>query len=327
MSATLELPVEQRDAFACFGSRCTVIVADTRIADAQAAVAQARRRLLEWHGQFSRFETGSELTRLNDAPEETVAVSPMMRRVVEAAVNAARETGGLVDPTLVSEIERAGYDSHFEGDGLPLAVALALAPDRAPGAPAPGASWRHVRTDRRAGTVTRPPGVRIDPGGIAKGVFADELASLLSGYEAFAVDCGGDMRLGGRLALAREVHVASPFDDSTLHTFAVRSGGVATSGIGRRSWLDRDGRPAHHLLDPASGRPAFTGIVQVTALAPTAIEAEALSKAALLSGPAQAERLLAHGGAIVLEDGNFVALQPARGPGAYGEALAAGARG
>ena len=312
MSATIELPIEQRDAFACFGSRCTVIVADGRVADARAAVAQARRRLLEWHGQFSRFQPGSELTRMNDAPEETVPVSPMMRRIVHAAVNAARATEGLVDPTLVSEIERAGYESHFEGDGLPLGVALALAPDRAPAAPAPDANWRRVRTDRRAGTVTRPPGVRIDPGGIAKGVFADELASLLSGYEAFVVDCGGDMRIGGRLGLARDVHVASPFDESILHTFAVATGAIATSGIGRRSWLDRDGRPAHHLLDPASGRPAFTGIVQVTALAPTAIEAESLSKAALLSGPARAERVLVHGGAIVLEDGNFVVLEPAR---------------
>jgi thiamine biosynthesis lipoprotein len=312
MSATIGLPIEQRDAFACFGSRCTVIVADRQVADARAAVAQARRRLLEWHGQFSRFQRGSEMTRMNEAAEETVAVSPMMRRVVEAAVNAARATGGLVDPTLVSEIERAGYESHFDGEGLPLGVALALAPDRAPAAPAPDANWLHVRTDRRAGTVARPPGVRIDPGGIAKGVFADELASLLSGYEAFVVDCGGDMRLGGRLALARDVHVASPFDESILHTFAVASGGVATSGVGRRSWLDRDGRPAHHLLDPASGRPAFTGIVQVTALAPTAIAAESLSKAALLSGPARAERVLVHGGAIVLEDGNFVVLEPAR---------------
>jgi hypothetical protein len=49
MSATLELPVEQRDTFACFGSRCTVIVADARAADARQAVEQARRRLLEWH--------------------------------------------------------------------------------------------------------------------------------------------------------------------------------------------------------------------------------------------------------------------------------------
>jgi len=309
MSATIELPVEQQDAFACFGSRCTVIVADARVADAADAVGQAELRLLEWHEQFSRFQADSELMRLNRAPEETVSVSPMMRRVVEAAVRAAATTGGLVDQTLLTEIERAGYDSHFEGDGMPLAVALALAPDRAPGGPSRNASWKLVRTDRRAGTVTRPPGVRIDPGGIAKGVFADELASLLSGYGAFVVDCGGDMRLGGRLGLAREVNVASPFDESILHTFTIASGGVATSGVGRRSWLDRDGRPAHHLLDPATGQPAFTGIVQVTALAPTATEAESLSKAALLSGPVAAERVLVHGGAIVLEDGNFVVLE------------------
>jgi FAD:protein FMN transferase len=309
MSATIDVPVEQRDEFACFGSRCTVIVADARVSDAKGAVAQARRRLLQWHGQFSRFEAGSELTRLNNARAETVAVSPMMRRIVEAAIEAAGATGGLVDPTLVGEIEQAGYDSHFDGDGLPLAVALALAGDRAPGRPAVAARWRSVWTDRRNATVTRPPGVRIDAGGIAKGVFADELAALLAGYDAFVVDCGGDMRLGGRLDLAREVHVASPFDESLVHTFALAGGGVATSGIGRRSWLDPEGRPAHHLLDPRSGRPAFTGVVQVTALAPTATEAESLSKAALLSGPERAEQVLVHGGAIVLEDGNFVVLE------------------
>ena len=312
MSATIAVPTEQCETFACFGSHCTVIVADARVADAQAAVASARRRLLEWHEQFSRFETGSELTRLNGDPDATVRVSPMMRRVVEAGVKAAHATRGLVDPTLLAEIERAGYDGHLEPDGVPVAVALALAPARAPGHAAVDPAWRRVRTDRRAGTVTRPPGVRIDPGGIAKGVFADELAAVLSGYGAFVVDCGGDMRLGGSLALARDVHVASPFDESMLHTFALAGGGVATSGIGRRGWIDREGRPAHHLLDPATGRPAFTGIVQVTALAPTATEAEALSKAALLSGPTQAERLLVHGGAIVLEDGNFVVLETAR---------------
>ncbi|MBV8220468.1 MAG: FAD:protein FMN transferase, partial [Solirubrobacterales bacterium] len=142
MSATIDTPVEQRDEFACFGSRCTVIVADARVSDAERAVAEARRRLLEWHGQFSRFEAGSELTRLNDAREETVAVSPMMRRVVQAAVEAAGATDGLVDPTLVGEIEEAGYASHFDGDGLPLVVALALAGDRARGRPSGDARWR-----------------------------------------------------------------------------------------------------------------------------------------------------------------------------------------
>lgn len=318
MSATISVPVdrrvplEQRDTFTCFGSRCTVIVADAREADAATAAAMARARLLEWHGRFSRFEPGSELTRLNADPSATVPVSPLLRRIVEAGVNAARATDGLVDPTLVPEIERAGYASHLEPDGLPLLDALALAPPREPARPSPRARWRAIRVDRRAATVSRPPGVRIDPGGIAKGVFADELAALLAGFEAFVVDCGGDMRLGGTRALRRDVHVASPFDGSVLHTFNLCAGGVATSGIGRRAWIGADGRPAHHLLDPGSGRPAFTGVVQVTALAPTATEAEALSKAALLHGARAADRVLVHGGAAVFDDGNFMVLEPAR---------------
>jgi thiamine biosynthesis lipoprotein len=285
-----------------------VIVADARVADAKRAVEQAHQRLLEWHGQFSRFQADSELTRLNHAPDETVAVSPMMRRVVEAAVRAAYATGGLVDTTLLTEIERAGYESDFEGEGMPLAVALALAPDRAPGRPAPDSNWRHVRTDRRAGTVTRPPGVQIDPGGIAKGVFADELAASLGTCAAYAVDCAGDVRLGGQAGLTRAIEVESPFDGTVIHRYDLAAAGVATSGIGARSWLDDAGRPAHHLLDPATGAPAFTGLVQVTALAPTAGEAEALAKAALLAGPAHAPAWLPHGGVIIGDDGTVTVI-------------------
>ena len=62
--------------------------------------------------------------------------------------------------------------------------------------------------------------------------------------------------------------------------------------------------PAHHLLDPGSGRPAFTGIVQATALAPTALEAETRSKAAVLSGPRGASSWLVHGGLVVFDDGH-----------------------
>jgi FAD:protein FMN transferase len=64
------------------------------------------------------------------------------------------------------------------------------------------------------------------------------------------------------------------------------------------------------LLDPSTGRPAFTGVVQATALAPTGVEAEVLSKAAVLSGPAGARRWLAHGGLIVLDNGGFEVFEP-----------------
>lgn len=67
---------------------------------------------------------------------------------------------------------------------------------------------------------------------------------------------------------------------------------VATSGTGSRLWSTADGGNAHHLLDPATGESAWTGLVSATALAPTAVEAETLAKAALLSGPGGARQHL-----------------------------------
>jgi thiamine biosynthesis lipoprotein len=132
---------------------------------------------------------------------------------------------------------------------------------------------------------------------------------MLDTHPSFAVNCAGDLLIGGSGRTTRAIRVESPFDGRILHTFESARTGVATSGIGRRSWLGRDGKPAHHLLDPASGRPAFTGIVQVTALAPSALLAEIYAKAALLGGPRAAHGWLRHGGVIVFDDGSHQVVQ------------------
>jgi thiamine biosynthesis lipoprotein len=297
---------EAIETFPCFGGTATVIVmGDGPAGRAAAAAALARRRLEEWHGQFSRFEPDSELSLLNADPRATVPVSAVMARLIAAILDAASASGGLVDATLVGPLERAGYAQTLEPAPIPLARVLAMAPTRAPAGPDPGARCAEVALDRAGGTVTRPPGLRFDSGGIAKGLFGDILAQVLALHASYAVACAGDVRFGGASRLERPVDVASPFDGSTLHTFLLGDGAAATSGIGRRSWLDAEGRPAHHLLDPATGRPAFTGVVRATALAPTAVEAEVLAKTALLRGPGRALATLRHGGLVVFDDGHF----------------------
>ena len=279
--------------FACFGSSCLV--------DAEPeAAARARARLLEWHDRFSRFRPGSELSRLNADPRAAVPVSETMARLVEAVIEAGERTGGLVDGTLAAEIEAAGYRGDL-GAPLPLRLALRLAPVRRPARAGAAARWRELRLED--GVLRRPPGLRIDSGGLAKGLFADLIAAELDG--TFAVDCGGDLRIGGA---PREIHVADPFGGPPLHTFTLADAAVATSGIGNRSWLGAGGRPAHHLLDPATGRSAFTGVVQATAIAPTALEAEMRAKAAVLAGPERAADWLPHGGAVVYDSGRISVL-------------------
>jgi thiamine biosynthesis lipoprotein len=291
--------VEAHIVFACFGSTCSVHVGGD---GGVRAVASARRRLLSWHDRFTRFSPESELSRLNADTRPEVPTSPIMRRFATAVVDAARLTGGLVDATLLAQIESAGYTSD-RGPSTLLRDALALAPPRHPAQPRPAARWPSLGVDDRSGVVRRPPGLGLDSGGLAKGLFADVLAERLARHPSFAVECAGDLRVGGA---ARSVRVTSPFDGELIHTFELADVGVATSGIGRRSWIDERGRPAHHLLDPASGRPAFTGVVQATAIAPTALEAEIRAKAAVLAGPDEGAGWLSHGGVLVLDDASVL---------------------
>jgi FAD:protein FMN transferase len=301
---------EATNTFTCFGGNCTILVdGDGPAGTPREAVTAATDQLLEWHARFSRFKAESELAVLNRDARERLPVSPVMARFLAAVVDSARLTGGLVDATLLDQIEEVGYEADHLRASLALPLAMALAPPRAPAGPDPAGRWREIEVDHEAGEVTRPAGLHLDGGGIVKGLFADLIGDLLAGHDGYAVDCEGDLRVGGAAGALRTIEVRAPFDGSVLHELGVSDGGVATTSITKRSWLDR-GRPAHHLLDPATGRPAYTGIVQVTALAPTALEGEALAKAALLSGPDAAAGWLRHGGVVVFDDLSHLVVAP-----------------
>jgi thiamine biosynthesis lipoprotein len=269
--------------------------------DVASVFAEIERRL-------SRFDGNSDLSRLNSDPRFSVPVAPLLRGAVGAALRAARLTGGLVDPTLLGAMRRFGYgESRAHVEPPSVLHALRSAPPRRAARPDPAARWRAVEVDERAGLIRRPPGIELDLGGSVKGWTADLLATRLAVHGRCAVDCGGDLRVVAWPGAPWEVRVRHPLSGEVAYTLHVDAGGVATSGIDARLWERDDCGFAHHLIDPASRTPAWTGLISATALAPTALEAEALAKAALLSGPAAGRALLrTRAGGVLIHDGGEV---------------------
>jgi FAD:protein FMN transferase len=268
----------------------------------RAAAAVVEQLLRRQHGLLTRFDPASELCRLNADPREVVPVSGILAGALRAALDAAELTDGLVDPTLLGELERAGYAGSRRGmEPADMRAALRSAPWRRPARPHPRARWRAIEVHEES--VRRPPGLRLDLGGSAKGYAADSAAALLAGYPSYAIDVGGDIAVGGTAGAPRIAAVEDPLGRRDLR-FRLTRGAVATSGISRRLWSTADGF-GHHLIDPATGRPAWTGVVQATAFADTTVRAEALAKAALLAGPEAGLCVLQPGGgALVLDDGS-----------------------
>ena len=116
-----------------------------------------------------------------------------------------------------------------------------------------------VRVDGRR--IELEPGFRLDLGGIAKGYAVDRAAALLAAAGPVPRQRGRRPRRRGRLW---PVGVETADGELTL---GLEDGALATSGRDRRRWR-RDGREQHHLIDPATGAPAESDLLRVTARRP-----------------------------------------------------------
>jgi FAD:protein FMN transferase len=245
------------------------------------ALAAARSQLAELEARWSRFRPNSEISTLNRTAGRPVAVSPETLTVLALAVLGWQATDGRFDPTVLDALEAAGYDRSLEqlpadGEGM----------DGSRPTPGPAPGLAGIRLDAGAGTVTLPAGTRLDLGGIAKGYTADLLCARLraAGAAGVCVNVGGDLRVGGTAPRGGPWAVAVPHPHGgQAATLELTDGAAATSSPLRRTW-HAGSRPAHHLIDPRTGQPAATGILQVSVVTGEAWWAEVAAKAAFLAG-------------------------------------------
>ncbi len=259
------------------------------------AAARVERRFAREERRFSRFRGDSELTRVNRAAGSATRVSRPFAEVLRMALEAAAATDGLFDPTVHDALVAAGYDRDF--DEVLAGARGALHPA------VPCGRWPEVEVD---GCLVRPPAdVHLDLGGIAKGWTVDRAAedALAAGLPWALVNAGGDLRIAGS-APALDVAVEDPeHPEEALVRLRLSVGAVATSSVAKRSW----GPGHHHVIDPRTGAPAATELLQASVWAPTCAEAEVLATRALLQGRSAAASLPC---VLVTDDGDVLVAMP-----------------
>ncbi len=250
----------------------------------------------------SRFRADSELSRLHAADGRPMRVGPLLMEAIAVALEAARATGGLVDPTIGAAVIAAGYDRDF-GD---------LPPDGTPRPSAATPGGRAVRLDRERMLVQLAPGTRLDLGATAKALAADRAAAAAAataGPHGVLVALGGDIATAGRApAGGWPVGIADGHRDAAPDaTVALADGGLATSSTTQRRWRS-GGEELHHILDPRSGRPAPVVWRTVSVAAPTCVRANTASTAAIILGAEAPAWLAARGlpARLVARDGTVV---------------------
>ena len=224
--------------------------------DGEQAVDETRQEIQRLDRLLDRTESSSE--------RGSAAVSSEVFSLIQSAVTYGSATGHAFDITVAPVVSAWGFTTdHYQvPDQATLSTLL-----------------RHVDSDQLTllagedgGTVALGQGQSIDLGGIAKGYTSDRAEAIFraAGVESGSISLGGNVYVQGSKpdgSLWR-VAVQDPQNSSAAAVVLELSDAYAVTSGGYQRYFDQDGKRYHHIIDPATGFPADSGLLSVTVVAP-----------------------------------------------------------
>jgi thiamine biosynthesis lipoprotein len=274
------------------GTTWTIILYGGDERESAAALSLAFDELGRIEGFLSIHRPESELSRVNSLASSTsVALSPELLELLVRCGHYFQMSEGAFDITVGPLME--AWSLRRGGGRSPAREDLADAVSRT--------GFKHLHLDpfRRSVRFGRP-GMQIDPGGIGKGYAADRLAEQLiaAGFDVALIAASRSTILGlgspPRSRAGWPVDIMHPTARSrAIAEASLRDRALSTSGSLEKGFWS-GGRCYSHLIDPRTGEPA-TGSLQVSVLAPRAIDSEVWTKPCLIHGREWAARHLPAG--------------------------------
>ncbi|WP_373044604.1 FAD:protein FMN transferase [Vulgatibacter sp.] len=265
--------------FPTMGTEISIVLGAPDATVAARAVQEAQDELRRLDALLSEWRADSPISAVNRAAGgPPVEVPQELFDLVALALEAAERSGGAFDPTWASMRGLWRFGDAMDGT---------VPPDGAIEKTRRKVDWRQVRLDPEARTIALGERQALGLGGIAKGYAVDSLAAIFRqrALPDFVIRLGGDLyAAGSRNGRPWRAGIQDPRDgDATFAVVEIRDQAFSTSGDYERFFV-RDGVRYHHIIDPATGRPA-TRSRSVTALCPDALTAEVVTKPVFILGP------------------------------------------
>lgn len=268
------------------------------------AAEAAEQRIREIEKIFSVTDRSSAIAGLNR--DGAAELDGEMKEVLSFSLAMAKETGGALDPAIYPLVRAWGWTTEERRVPSDEEIASLL----------PLVDWKKIEINDNEARLA--PGMSIDLGAVVKGYAGREAGRLLRerGVHSAILSLGGNIEAVGSRPDGSpwQVGLQNPRGEDHIGILQVRDAAVVTSGGYERYFVDNEGRRWHHILDPATGKSAASGILSVTVIGKDGMVCDALSTALFIMGPERAEAfwqahhdfdmiLLTEDGRILLTEG------------------------
>jgi thiamine biosynthesis lipoprotein len=220
----------------------------------------------------SRFSFDSELMMACQQIETPVMISPYLFEPLRFALEIAKWTDGIFDPTVGKVMEEHGFNRHY----LTKQTIHSTSSD--------SVTYRDIVLNEQDRTLCLLKPLVIDLGAVAKGFAIDLASNELKDYEGFIVNAGGDLFAGGMDESRRpwKIGIQHPLQkEQIIQTIEISNEAICTSGSYERKSAKINGM--HHLIDPKT-KQSPNEWISCSVIAPFAMMADAFSTASFLLG-------------------------------------------
>lgn len=303
-----EEPAEEVGHIATLLAMDTVMKLTVYGPNGQEAADLAAERIRELEALLSVTDEGSEIYAANHSEGESVPLSADTAALLGKALELCGASEGTLDVTIYPVVRSWGFTtgSYRVPEAEELRELLARVDC--------------TRVSLEGRTLTLPAGMEIDLGSVAKGYAGDQVMDTLKkqGVTSAIIELGGNVQaLGSKSGGAPwRVAVHAPDGSGYAGILEIRDQAVVTSG-GYERYFEEDGETYWHIIDPATGYPAKSGLASVTVVSGSGVEADALSTSLFVMGRERAESYWReHGGfqcILIGEDGSVAVTEGLEG--------------
>ncbi len=242
--------------------------------NASGAIDKAFNRIADIEKKMTAKAKTSEIIKINErAGEGFYTVSSDTFFVIKKSLCYSEMSKGKFDITVGSLVRLWGIGTDEARVPTTSEISETL----------PLVDYKQVElSEDKHGVFLKKHGMAIDLGGIAKGFATDEVVKILrqNGVESGIADLGGNIFVLGTKPNGKPwtIGLQNPFDTkgSIFATVGVVDKTLVTSGPYER-YFEKNGKRYHHILDTYSGFPVENGLMGVTIISDSSIDADALS--------------------------------------------------
>lgn len=248
--------------------------------NAETALSDAEDRLVKLEQPWSVTDSDSDIYVVNHSDGQAVNISEETAELISFALQMAEETDGALEPTIYPVLTASGFTTEENRVPSDAEITEHLK----------NVGYERIRLEDT--TVQLDSSMMLDLSSIGKGYAGDLVAQVLkdNGITSALLDLGGNIQAVGTKPDGSpwRLGLRDPFSDGTLGVLEISNQAVVTSGAYERYFIGEDGTRYGHIIDPATGYPAESGLASATVIAEEGRLCDALSTSLYVMGTERA---------------------------------------